>query len=172
MAITYIPIASTTVGAGGAASISFTSIPQTYTDLIVKLSARTTSTYGSAFAQTDMALNSTGYTADRVLYGTGGSANANSGGVGTTYGTTSSGARASTFGNTDIIIPNYTNSYQKASTSNGVAETDSATAGVTSFNATRFNVTSAVTSITITPYSGAGSFAEHSTAYLYGIKNS
>ena len=42
MPVTYKPIATVTVGAGGAASIDFTSIPGTYTDLLVLISARST----------------------------------------------------------------------------------------------------------------------------------
>ena len=41
MADTYTLISSVTVGAGGASSIDFTSIPATYTDLLVKFSLRT-----------------------------------------------------------------------------------------------------------------------------------
>jgi hypothetical protein len=41
MATTYEIIASVTVGSGGAANIEFTSIPATYTDLVVLFSART-----------------------------------------------------------------------------------------------------------------------------------
>lgn len=168
---THLLIASVTVGAGGSSSISFTSIPGTYTDLLVKFSARTTSNYGNVFAQTDMALNSAGATADRVLFGYNGSASSNSGGVGTTYGTSSSSAPANTFGNAEIYIPNYTNSYQKASSSDGVTEAISVTAPIISINATRFNVTSAVTSLTLSA-SAAGDFAQHSSFFLYGIKNS
>ena len=35
---TYTLIASNTVGSGGTASIEFNSIPQTYTDLLIKIS--------------------------------------------------------------------------------------------------------------------------------------
>ena len=37
---TFTKIASATVGSGGASSIEFTSIPSTYTDLVIKLSMR------------------------------------------------------------------------------------------------------------------------------------
>jgi hypothetical protein len=168
---TYTLINSVTVGSGGAANITFTSIPGTYTDLLVKLSSRTTSNYGNAFAQVDMSLNSTGYSNDRVLFATNSSVSSNNGGVGTTYGNNSSIATASTFSNTDIYIPNYAGSSQKITASDGVAETNSTTAAIVSVNATLFNVTSAVTSLTLTPNS-SGNFAENSTAYLYGIKNS
>ena len=41
-------IQTITVGAGGASTIEFTSIPQTYTDLCIKLSNRQSGTGGSA----------------------------------------------------------------------------------------------------------------------------
>ena len=40
MAVTFTQIASVTVGSGGAASIDFTSIPSTYTDLCIKTSIK------------------------------------------------------------------------------------------------------------------------------------
>jgi hypothetical protein len=43
MANTYEIISSVTVGAGGAAYIEFTNIPQTYTDLNLVFSGRNTS---------------------------------------------------------------------------------------------------------------------------------
>ena len=43
MASTYIPIATVTVGSGGATNIEFTSIPNTYTNLIILTSLRGTS---------------------------------------------------------------------------------------------------------------------------------
>jgi hypothetical protein len=46
MATTYEAIATVEVGSGGAADIEFTSIPGTYTDLVVKVSARSTSSSG------------------------------------------------------------------------------------------------------------------------------
>ena len=40
MALTYTALASVTVGSGGAANIEFTSIPGTYTDLVMLVSLR------------------------------------------------------------------------------------------------------------------------------------
>lgn len=40
MAATYTPIASTTLPTGGAGSVTFTNIPQTYTDLVLVVSAQ------------------------------------------------------------------------------------------------------------------------------------
>jgi hypothetical protein len=45
MANTYEAIATVEVGSGGAADIEFTSIPGTYTDLVLKLSARGTRSF-------------------------------------------------------------------------------------------------------------------------------
>ncbi|CAB4173630.1 hypothetical protein UFOVP973_1, partial [uncultured Caudovirales phage] len=42
MANTYVLLNSNTVGVGGTASVTFSSIPQTYTDLMVRISARST----------------------------------------------------------------------------------------------------------------------------------
>jgi len=56
MATTYTLISSVTVGSGGAATMTFSSIPQTYTDLLVRVSARNTSTSGSGL---NMRFNST-----------------------------------------------------------------------------------------------------------------
>jgi len=44
MANTYVKIASVTAGAGGVTSFDFTNIPSTYSDLVLKLSARSSST--------------------------------------------------------------------------------------------------------------------------------
>ena len=172
---TYTLITSVTVGSGGASNFDLTSIPSTYTDLLVKLSARTTSNYGNTFAQTDIALNATGSsssTNDKALFGYNGSASTNILGTGSTYGVDSSSATASTFGNTNIYIPNYTNSAQKVIYADGVAETNSTTAAIVALNTALYDVYSAVNRVTITPTSGAGNFAQYSTIYLYGIKNS
>ena len=44
---TFEKIASVSVGAGGSATIGFTSIPQTFTDLVVYLSGRNTAANNS-----------------------------------------------------------------------------------------------------------------------------
>jgi hypothetical protein len=57
-----------TVGSGGAANIEFTSIPGTYTDLLIKLSARNvtnTETTGAIYFNNDT--TNANYTARRLL---------------------------------------------------------------------------------------------------------
>lgn len=176
MPLTYYEIATTTVGAGGAASINFTSIPATYTDLVLKLSAR-----GAAnFNPRNLYLNFNSDTGNnypfRFLYGNGssaGSSNSTSEGftntawVGYISGNTST---ASTFGNTEIYIPSYAGSAYKAVSSDAVTE-NNATTAYASLHASIWNSTSAITSIQLT-CSNSENFAQYSTATLYGIKNS
>jgi hypothetical protein len=102
---TYIKIASSTVGSGGAANIDFTSIPATYTDLLLLISVRGTTASVSLSLQ--MTINGGGVTyTDRFLYGTG-SAAASSGNGGTTgylEEIPGASATASTFCNTSVYI--------------------------------------------------------------------
>ena len=163
---TFTLIASSTVGSGGAASIDFTSIPATYTDLCIKISARSASTGAG-----NLTLTINGSTANfayKFLYGDGSavvstsnSTNANSINPGSDY-------TANTFGNVEIYFPNYAGSTNKSYTSDGVTE-NNATASYTVFTAGLWSNTSAITSISL----GAsnGNFVQHSTAYLYGVSN-
>jgi hypothetical protein len=170
MATTYEAIATVEVGSGGAADIEFTSIPATFTDLVVKMSGRSTS--GGVNRGSYIAFNgsSTGYT-DLYLQGSGSAASSGSaGGTGNIYlgETDGSGATASTFSNQEIYIPNYTSANYKSVSADSVAETN-ATTQYMSLNAGLWSNAAAITSILLTT---SGNFAEHSTATLYGIKNS
>jgi hypothetical protein len=169
---TYTLIASSTVGAGGAANITFSSIPATYTDLALKVTGR---------------INSSGYDMHMLLRF--------NGNAGTSYsfrrligyqstvssysetnetsinlystldGTT---ATANTFGSVDIYIPNYTGSQNKSLSVDAATETNS-TDAYRSFYAGLWNDSSAITSINLAAWS---TFLQYSTAYLYGISKS
>jgi hypothetical protein len=170
MANTYTLIASNTVGSGGASSVTFSSIPSTYTDLVVKMSGR--STGGGVNRGSYIAFNgsSTGYT-DRYLQGSGSAASSGSaGGTGNIYlgETDGAGATASTFSNQEIYIPNYTSANYKSVSADSVAETN-ATTQYMSLNAGLWSNTAAITSIVLTT---SGNYDQYSTFYLYGIKNS
>jgi hypothetical protein len=173
MANKYEKIATVTVGAGGAANITFSSIPQTYTDLCLFISAR--SEVAGNFSDEVIKLNNTtsSYT-NRYIYGNGSSAfggsNAYSSLGGFSGGMPGDTATASTFGNKMIYIPNYAGSNNKAYFVDGVAETNATTAYIHLLAGLRSN-TDAVTSIVLVTDAGAD-YAQHTTATLYGIKNS
>jgi hypothetical protein len=171
MANTYVAIATITVGSGGAANIEFTSIPGTYTDLLVKFSGRSTGTESSGYADGILRFNSstTNYS-ERMVYGIGsttGSASQSSNGIKWNFGT-SSIATTSTFGSSDIYIPNYISSNNKSVSVDSVAENNSATVNIVALTAGLWSDSAAITSVSITP--GSGSWSQYSSATLYGIK--
>jgi len=164
MALTYQAIATVTVGSGGAANISFTSIAASWTDLLIKISGRsdannvgidialngvTTNQSYLRLRGDGSAVSSTTLTALRVING---------------YST----ATANTFGNTEVYIPNYAGSTNKSLSADGVNE-NNATEAYADLGAGLWSNTAAITSITLTPNSG--NFVQYSTATLYGIKN-
>ena len=176
MANTFELISSVTVGAGGAASIDFTSIPATYTDLNAVLSVRTSGDQpGTNYCQLKMTYNgsSSGFSY-RMIYGIPGL------GVGSLSGSSLSQidwaggvvdttATSSTFGSNSIYIPNYAGSAYKSASHDGVTE-NNATNALETMTASLWSDTAAINRITFT--AETGSFVQYSTAYLYGVKNS
>ena len=169
---TYIQIGSTvTVGSGGAATIDFTSIPSTYTDLVVKISPRSTGTSTARGIFVTFNSSTSGYT-DRFFRGDGSgviSGTNNGGGTKIYLGeATASAATSNTFSNIEIYIPNYAGSTNKSVSVDSVQE-QNATEAYATLVAGLLSNTAAITAISLTTTSN---FAEHSTATLYGIKNS
>ena len=170
MALQLYKIATVEVGSAGASSIAFSSIPQGYTDLFIKITTRdTTATVN--LAQVKMTFNgsTTGYT-NRNVYGNGSSATSQTSattsidvGIGNSMPT--AGNTANTFSNIETYIPNYTGSNNKSVSTDVVGEnnTTAAYAGIT---AGLWSNTAAITSISLAPTT---LFAEYSTATLYGI---
>lgn len=168
MALTYQAIATVTVGSGGAANIEFTSIPATYTDLVIKASLRDTRN-GPA---NDFSLEINGSAANRTyraLKGDGSavsSFNGTNASIGVEDGDT---ATASTFGNAEIYIPNYAGSNNKSISADSAQENNQTAAEVWMV-ASLWSQTSAITSLKLVPNNGF-SYKQYSTATLYGIKN-
>ena len=165
MANTYTLIASSTVGSGGAANITFSSIASTYTDLVLKFSLRTDASLG----QDNVKLYINGGTANQYLSTKdvrgNGSAASSSTEVMVINGNT---ATSNTFGNGEIYLPNYAGSANKSMSADSVSE-NNATTAFTFLNALLWSQTSAITSIAIG--SATGNLMQYSTAYLYGVKN-
>jgi hypothetical protein len=170
MANTMTLIASSTVGSGGAANITFSSIASTYTDLLIKVSARTTDTSGN-WTQLYASFNGTSVTTNwtnKSLYGLGTAASSYTSTSNELGWAVAANATANTFSNTDVYIPNYAGSNNKSMASDGVTENNAASALII-LDANTWANTSAITSITITP--STGTLVQYSTAYLYGVKN-
>jgi hypothetical protein len=173
MPSTYTLISSNILSSS-AASVTFSAIPSTYTDLVLRTSTRTDLSGG-----TDVNLyitfngSSASTYSDTRLQGTGSAANSNAAAnqtylnvaamsIGTAY-------TASTFSNTETYIPSYTASQNKPMSDFSVTE-NNATAARMYASANLWRNTAAITSITLVP--AVGNLISGSSFYLYGIKNS
>jgi hypothetical protein len=171
---TMVPIQTITVGATSVSSVSFTSIPQTYTDLHIKMSTRcdgaTNGLMGAVRFNSDTGSNYS----DKVMYTNGntstlGSANnANNFSYAGSHPGTSSGTYY--FGANDMYIPNYTLSRWKNWHCDGGGESSTAGSYMAVASGNWMN-TAAITSITLFP-GGGYNFVQNSVFTLYGIKNS
>jgi hypothetical protein len=168
MANTFEKIASVTVTTSGS-QIQFSSIPQTYTDLCLKISAQTAYTLGGADAYLRFQTNANYYWKKLQNEGSGGSAYGANNTDNTSPWALNGTFTANTFSNTEVYIPNYTNTSKfKSFIADSIAENNAvATYGVLA--ADSWHDTSAITSILL---SVAAGFIPNSNATLYGIKNS
>lgn len=155
---------------GSSASITFSSIPNTYTDLLLVTSTRNTQTANDNEIiymrfNSDAGANYSW----RSLIGTG-STVASTTGSSVTYAiagrSPNNGRTASVFDNNLIYIPNYAGSTSKSASTDAVEE-NNATAAMQSIFTNLWTGTAAINSITILP--AAGSFVANSSATLYGI---
>ncbi len=153
------------VPAGGTSSINFTSIPQTYTDLLIVASVRNSSTFEHLLIGIN---GSTANFSERYFSGYGSNGISNS-----TYprylgNTTRAGQTANTFGSTSIYIPNYTSSSNKSIMAESLSENNNATDFGAVMSGNLWSQTTAISSIQITN-EGAATILEYSSATLYGI---
>jgi hypothetical protein len=147
-----------------AASIEFTSIPQTYTDLMLLLSTRSDGTNMTLYVQFNAV--TTGYTVRR-LEGNGIGANSNAFSDSFFAYSGGSGQTANTFANVSLYVPNYTSSVAKSVSSEAVTENNATTADQY-LTAGLWNNTAAITSIKIDPVVDSN-LVSGSTISLYGI---
>jgi hypothetical protein len=167
-ASSYESIQTVTVGSGGSSSISFTSIPSTFTHLQIRLLAKWTYS-GTDFTNLSIAFNTSTSYAYHSLRGNGATTVASSG-TGSSFAYLQNfmpSGSANTFGASIIDILDYANT-NKNKTVRGLGGFDANGRGQISLvSGGSFN-TAAITSITITPDSD--SFGEYSQFALYGIK--
>lgn len=173
MANTYDLIASNVL-TSSTATVTFSSIPATYTDLILRSSVR--STHASNYDALMVSINGT--TANNTytwILGTGsvaavgrdqyGDARAYLGAV---NGSTST---SNTFASSEWYLPSYRNSINKPSSVFFAFENNISSGDVyVGANANLYSNTTAITSLTAKGYSG--NLAAGSSFYLFGIKKS
>jgi hypothetical protein len=168
---TYTLISSNVL-TSSAASVTFSAIPATYTDLVVRVSARASN--ASATNNLRMQFNSDSSTnySETSLRGNGSATSS--------YRTTSAtelvegfvidadSATASTFGSLELYIPSYTVSQSKPMSSFPVQENNTTAANIIP-TAELWRNNAAITSIYM--YVSGTTFMSGSSFYLYGISN-
>ena len=174
MANTYTLIASNTLGSS-AASVTFSSIPGTYTDLVIRTSTRGDNPQDrDAFLITFNSDTGSNYS---VTYLIGNGATASSSRLSSqtewqfNWPTQGTAYTATTFGSAEIYIPSYTASQNKPIGAVGNGESNVTSTVYMAANAALWRNTAAITSISIVPYF-ASNFVSGSSFFLYGIKNS
>ena len=165
-------IATTTVGSGGTATITFSNIPQTYKHLQIRALTRDTQAGNDlgAFRMTVNSDTSSTYTR-HIVYGDGASALAGYNAT-TGYALTglfvTGGSTASMFAVNIIDVLDYANT-NKFKTFRVLAGADKNGSGQAFLNSNLWQSSSAVTTLSFVP--GASSnWAEYSSFALYGIK--
>ena len=172
MANTYTFINSYIVGAGGVGSVTFSSIPSTYTDLKILASIRMSVTNSDTGVYFNTAATDS---SDRNVFSNGSAAGSDThtsqqsiyiGPVNTTNQT------ADTFSSFEMYVPNYTGSSQK-SVNIEHAQENNATAAYSTLAAGLSTKTASISSITFYGYGGTSlTYGQYSSFYLYGISKS
>lgn len=172
MPSTYTLISSNTLTTT-TATVTFSSIPATFTDLVLRLSTRTdladtnvpiytrfngdtASNYSGTFVQSNGAGTASGRGSNQTFLPTGPYSE------GTNY-------TSNVYASDELYIPSYLASQNKPVGGFAVAE-NNATGGHDIAYAGLWRNTAAITTILLYPYSG--NFVSGSSFYLYGIKNS
>ena len=158
--MTMTLVSTVTVGAGGAAALEFTSIPQTATDLFLVASFRMTDSGGYFGIQLNLV--GSGATDRKRLRGSGSTVASASI---ASFMTNAAAQTSNTFASHQFYIPNYAGSAAKSVSVDSVTE-NNATESYQDLLALTYG-TSAVTGLSIN-LSG-GTLAQYSTASLYTI---
>lgn len=165
-------IATQTVGAGGAASVTFSSIPQTYKHLQIRGISRLTANSAYPIVRPNNDSSTANYTLHQ-MYGNGSSVQWYTSATGTFAGAyvfygSGSNEPANCFGAGVINILDYTDT-NKYKTLTGLSGQESNTStSYVFYSSSLWLSTSAITSITLA--AASGNLAQYTTFALYGIK--
>jgi hypothetical protein len=169
MANTMTKIATITAANSTTSSFTFSSIPQIYTDLLVKVSARSSYSGGSLDYIYIQPNNSNAVSRTRA-YGNGANAYSDRSTGSALMGVPSAGGTANIFSNNEIYFSNYANtSSYKSFVYETVSETNATTAYV-ELCAGLYSSNSAITSLVLS--FGGTYYLTGSELTLYGINNS
>jgi hypothetical protein len=161
---------SSNVLSSSAASVTFSSIPATFTDLVLRMSVASTGVIDGIFRFNGS--SATNYSRT-YMQGTGSttssSRSSNSTNIGLQDLYRNNGSTSNTFSSSEIYIPSYTVSQSKPISAVLADESNNTTADMTLI-AGLFRDNTAISSFSIAPNSG--NFSAGSSFYLYGIKNS
>lgn len=165
---TLIPIQTYTL-TGTTASVTFSNIPQNYTDLKLVMSGRSSGNESAGGALCNVTVNGSGSNlSSKVLGGNGSTPYSSNDASYFSLRINPGDISASTFGNSTLYIPNYAGSTVKTLLADHLWEASQSLARIEA-TVGQFNSSAAITSITLTP--GVGSFVSGSTFTLYGISN-
>lgn len=170
MANTYVAIAKNVITTN-TASITFSAIPSTYTDLVLMVSGRSSTAPGYLLLTT----NGSPTTSETDLRGEGTgnpASSVRSTGDGQFFAQgylrlSDSGMTSNTFGSIEIYIPNYAGSQKKIASATSVTETNATAVQFITISAAASDLTAAISSITC-----GNSFVSGTRLDLYGIKSS
>lgn len=169
MANTYTLISSNVLSTA-TASVTFSAIPNTYTDLVIKASIRNSSG-GTAATAVTFNGQASGYSVTRLrANGTTASSGRTTGATFLYYGINDSTYTSNVFNSWEMYLPNYLSTTSKPSSVIQATENNSIADFYIDLDAGLSNITSAITSITIT--ANGNTWVAGSSFYLYGIKNS
>lgn len=162
--MTMTLVSTVTVGAGGAASIEFTGIPQTGQDLMVVLSGRVTAAVVAADLFFYINNSNTGVV--RWLRGTGSVAESKNytNTLDVWSGTNGASSTTNTFSSASYYFSNYTSTTTKSFSIDQVTE-NNATESYQNIVAGSFATSSPITALKFAD----GTYAQYSTASLYTI---
>ena len=172
MPSTYTLISSNVLSSS-AASVTFSAIPSTYTDLVLRVSTRSNASNVNSYLFVNFnGVSGTSYS-ETYLLGVTTATSARNSSASTVYGVLANGASTTTntFSSTEIYIPDYTGTTNKPLSAFSVIENNSSTDGQIAADAILFQSSSAITSIAFTQNASA-SFVSGSSFYLYGISKS
>lgn len=167
-------ISSQTLGSS-TATVTFSAIPSTYTDLCLKVSARSSVASTQSNLAIEFNADSSALYSATFLFDTGNTAYSQQW-SGDTYlrhygNIVGSSATSNTFSNYEFYLPSYTASQNKPIGTYGVTENNSSTDATITATAGLYRSTTAISSIRLFA-NDSSNFVAGSSFYLYGIKNS